>query len=84
MLVYVDDIVLTGNNSNAIDRVIKSLGQTFAIKDLGPLSYFLGIEVVRKQKDLVLSQKKYIWNCFNGKISLTPNQYRLPSLPLLI
>lgn len=60
MLVYVDDIILTGNNSNAIDHVIKNLSQTFAIQDLGTLSYFLGIEVVHRNSDVILSQKKYI------------------------
>lgn len=55
MLVYVDDIILTGNNSLAIDHIIKSLSHMFAIQDLGHLSYFLGIEVIRKHKDLVLS-----------------------------
>ncbi|KAJ0615754.1 putative RNA-directed DNA polymerase [Helianthus annuus] len=60
MLVYVDDIILTGNNPSAIDRVIHSLSQTFAIQDLGSLSYFLGIEVVCKGPDMILSQKKYI------------------------
>ncbi|KAM0038591.1 putative RNA-directed DNA polymerase [Helianthus debilis subsp. tardiflorus] len=60
MLVYVDDIILTGNNNRAIDHVVGSLGQTFAIQDMGQLSYFLGIEVVRSGSDLILSQQKYI------------------------
>jgi hypothetical protein len=60
MLVYVDDIILTGNNPNAIDHVVHSLSKTFAIQDMGPLSYFLGIEVVRKGSDIILSQQKYI------------------------
>ncbi|KAI3740814.1 hypothetical protein L2E82_31288 [Cichorium intybus] len=60
MLVYVDDIIVTGNNPTAINRIIQSLSQTFAIQDMGTLSYFLGIEVARKGADLLLSQKKYI------------------------
>lgn len=60
MLVYVDDIILTGNNSTAIDKIIKQLSQTFALQDLGSLSYFLGIELVHKDSDILLSQKKYI------------------------
>ncbi|KAD0157053.1 hypothetical protein E3N88_44702 [Mikania micrantha] len=60
MLVYVDDIILTGNDPRAIDRVVHSLSTTFAIQDMGHLSYFLGIEIIPKGKDLVLSQKKYI------------------------
>lgn len=60
MLVYVDDIILTGNNSQAIDRVVHSLGTTFAIQDMGALSYFLGIEVSKRGSDMLLLQKKYI------------------------
>ncbi|GJX29430.1 putative RNA-directed DNA polymerase, partial [Tanacetum coccineum] len=60
MLVYVDDIILTGNNQTAIDQIIKNLSRTFAVKDMGYLSYFLGIEITPKGSDLHLSQKKYI------------------------
>ncbi|XP_021995975.1 uncharacterized mitochondrial protein AtMg00810-like [Helianthus annuus] len=60
MLVYVDDIILTGNNPSLIDQVIHSLGTTFAIQDLGSLSYFLGVEVVHQGSNLILSQQKYI------------------------
>ena len=60
MLVYVDDIILTGNNPTAVDHVVNNLSSTFALQDMGPLSYFLGIEVKSSGQDLVLSQKKYI------------------------
>ncbi|MFS7934571.1 putative RNA-directed DNA polymerase [Helianthus anomalus] len=60
MLVYVDDIILTGNNSRLIDHIIQQLGTTFAIQDMGRLSYFLGIEVIFQGHDLLLSQRKYI------------------------
>lgn len=60
MLVYVDDIILTGNNSTTIDQIIKNLSHTFAVQDMGTLSYFLGIEVTSRGSDLLLSQKKYI------------------------
>ncbi|KAJ0615408.1 putative RNA-directed DNA polymerase [Helianthus annuus] len=60
MLVYVDDIILTGNNPRLINHIIQQLSTKFAIQDMGQLSYFLGIEVVPKGKDLILSRKKYI------------------------
>lgn len=60
MLVYVDDIILTGNNNKAIDHIVHSLSRSFAVQDMGPLSYFLGIEVVRRDSDIILSQRKYI------------------------
>ncbi|KAD3068070.1 hypothetical protein E3N88_35950 [Mikania micrantha] len=60
MLVYVDDIILTGNNSQLIDHIVQRLSNIFAIQDMGRLSYFLGVEVIFKGHDLILSQKKYI------------------------
>lgn len=60
VLVYVDDIIVTGNNSDAIEKLIQTLGTTFAIKDLGDLHYFLGVEIVHQGADILLSQRKYI------------------------
>lgn len=45
LLVYVDDIILTGNNSESLTDLIKVLSSRFAMKDLGSLNYFLGLEV---------------------------------------
>ena len=44
LLIYVDDILLTGNDLTEIQRVKDCLLQQFRIKDLGDLKYFLGIE----------------------------------------
>ncbi|KAJ0600057.1 putative RNA-directed DNA polymerase [Helianthus annuus] len=60
LLVYVDDIILTGNNSQAIDQVVRNLSMSFAIQDMGRLSYFLGIEILYSGQDILLSQQKYI------------------------
>ncbi|GKA07055.1 putative RNA-directed DNA polymerase [Tanacetum coccineum] len=60
ILVYVDDIIVTGNNKGTIDNIICQLGSAFALKDLRPLNYFLGIEIVPHVSDILLSQKKYI------------------------
>lgn len=59
VLVYVDDILITGNNSSLVQQIIAGLGSKFAIKDLGSLHYFLGIEVLKVSDGLVLSQTKY-------------------------
>lgn len=57
--VYVDDIILTRNNSESLTVLIKVLSSRFAMKDLGSLNYFLGLEVQRDASGLVLTQTKY-------------------------
>nr|GEV83000.1 hypothetical protein [Tanacetum cinerariifolium] len=47
-------------NHGTIDNIICQLGSAFALKDLGPLNYFLGIEIVPHVSGILLSQKKYI------------------------
>ncbi|KAJ0514307.1 putative RNA-directed DNA polymerase [Helianthus annuus] len=59
LLVYVDDIVVTGNDENEINLVKTELSQKFMIKDLGKLKYFLGIEVIESELGICLSQRKY-------------------------
>lgn len=57
--VYVDDIILTGNNKESIAKFVTRLHKEFAIKDLGQLSYFLGLEVLYTSTGLFLTQTKY-------------------------
>ncbi|KAJ0925089.1 putative RNA-directed DNA polymerase [Helianthus annuus] len=59
LLVYVDDIVITGNNNSEIDKIKSLLSNSFKIKDLGVLKYFLGLEVVYGKFGLCLNQRKY-------------------------
>uniref|UniRef100_A0A2N9J670 Integrase catalytic domain-containing protein n=1 Tax=Fagus sylvatica TaxID=28930 RepID=A0A2N9J670_FAGSY len=59
LLLYVDDIVLTSNTPTFLDTLIHHLSSIFELKDLGPLHYFLGIQVTRDSKGLHLSQAKY-------------------------
>ncbi|KAJ0495264.1 putative RNA-directed DNA polymerase [Helianthus annuus] len=65
LLVYVDDIVITGNNKAAIEHVKNSLRENFHIKDLGLLRYFLGIEVLYSNNSICLSQRKYCLELLN-------------------
>ncbi|KAJ4702907.1 Retrovirus-related Pol polyprotein from transposon TNT 1-94 [Melia azedarach] len=65
ILVYVDDIVVTGSNNGEIERIICQMNKIFALKDLGQLHYFLGIEVNRTKSKLVLSQSRYISELLN-------------------
>jgi histone deacetylase 1/2 len=59
VLVYVDDIIVTSSSDHAITILVRDLNKNFAIKDLGDLHFFLGIEVKKKQNGLILTQKKY-------------------------
>jgi len=59
LLVYVDDVVLTGNSIAEINAVKAHLHSRFHIKDLGPIKYFLGLEVSRSLDGLILNQRKY-------------------------
>ncbi|KAG8475464.1 hypothetical protein CXB51_032333 [Gossypium anomalum] len=61
VLVYVGDIVITGNSFDVINCFVQQLYNKFALKDMGELHYFLGIEVSRSSScSLHLCQRKYI------------------------
>ncbi|GJY98317.1 putative RNA-directed DNA polymerase [Tanacetum coccineum] len=59
-LIYVDDVIMVGNDVKKIQHTKEELDKRFSIKDLGALKYFLGIEVARTSEGHVLSQRKYI------------------------
>jgi histone deacetylase 1/2 len=59
VLVYVDDIIVASSSHQATEALLKDLQQDFALKDLGNLHYFLGIEVKRTPGGLLLSQERY-------------------------
>lgn len=59
ILLYVDDIILAASSDTLRESIMAQLSSEFSMKDLGPLSYFLGISVTRHPEGLFLSQKKY-------------------------
>jgi hypothetical protein len=59
LLLYVDGIVLTASSTVLLQRIISHLSSTFAMKDLGPLHFFLGIQVRRTKDDFFLNQAQY-------------------------
>ena len=65
LIVYVDDIVITGSTEEHIAFIKHHLDVTFTIKDLGILHYFLGIEITYVPDGIVLSQKKFSTDLLN-------------------
>nr|XP_040258199.1 uncharacterized protein LOC109776374 [Aegilops tauschii subsp. strangulata] len=59
LLLYIDDIILTASTAALLQRLTARLRDEFALKDLGPLHYFLGIEVVRRPDGFFLHQQRY-------------------------
>ena len=59
VLIYVDDIIVTSSSDEAVTGLLKDLSAEFALKDLGELHYFLGIEVKKHENGIHLSQEKY-------------------------
>jgi histone deacetylase 1/2 len=62
VLVYVDDIIVASSSQTATTALLQDLQHEFALKDLGDLHYFLGIEVKKTQDGIVMSQQKYASN----------------------
>ena len=60
LLVYVDDIVLTGSCSHLVNHIIQALQQEFPIRDLGTLYYFLGLQLESTSEGTFLSQTRYL------------------------
>lgn len=60
VLVYVDDIIITSSVSHHVTSLITSLASQFSLKDLGPLHFFLGIQVTPTSFGIHLSQPSYI------------------------
>jgi hypothetical protein len=60
ILIYVDDILITSSQPHGTTDIITSLRAEFAIKDLGPLHFFLGMEAITTPDGLLLSQQRYI------------------------
>ncbi|CAM8989726.1 unnamed protein product [Rhodiola kirilowii] len=60
VLIYVDDLIITGSHASFIDEFVQHLNRDFSLKDMGQLHYFLGLEVSCSGSSIQLSQEKYI------------------------
>lgn len=79
-LVYVDDILLTGNCQQEISDTKKALDTKFTIKDLGLARYFLEIELCRTEAGTHLHQRKYVLDLLKdaGLTAAKPTSFPLP------
>lgn len=77
MCIYVDDILLVGNDEDGITSLKDFLDVTFRIKNLGYVKYYLGLEITRSDKGLFLCQRKYT-------LDLLSDAYLLDAKPLTI
>ena len=81
LLLYVDDMIITGDDMQSIQNLKHFLGRQFEIKDLGPLIYFLGLEVYSSADGYYLTHAKYTFDLIsqasiiNSKIIDTPIKY---------
>lgn len=55
LLMYVDDMIITGNDPACVASLKLVLDKKFGIKDLGSLKYFLGLEIARNEKGITLN-----------------------------
>ncbi|GJV70392.1 ribonuclease H-like domain-containing protein [Tanacetum coccineum] len=78
LLLYVDDIILTASSTSLLQRIISLLHAEFAMTDLGPLNYFLGISATRTTSGIFLSQTKYATEILEQAQMLNCNPCRTP------
>lgn len=69
-----DDLLITGNSTAAISELKGSLASQFHMKDLGPITYFLGLEIDRSSNGFFISHKKYTLDLLQefGMLQATP------------
>ncbi|KAL1193518.1 Retrovirus-related Pol polyprotein from transposon RE2 [Cardamine amara subsp. amara] len=74
VLIYVDDLIITGDDIEGVSLLKRNLKESFDIKDLGELKYFLGIEMTRFEDGLFISQRKYVLDLLTetGKLGSRP------------
>ena len=83
VLVYVDDLLITENDDAQICSIKSQLSSVFHMKDLGEVSYFLGLEVCRSDQGIFISQHKYTKELLKAGGVLNNKPYKLPMDPNL-
>lgn len=74
VLVYVDDLLISGNSQSEISKIKMLLSNSFHMKDLGDVRYFLGLEIDKTNAGYFISQKKYTIDLLQefGMLNATP------------
>ncbi|PKU79441.1 Retrovirus-related Pol polyprotein from transposon TNT 1-94 [Dendrobium catenatum] len=89
-LIYVDNILVTGNDQSAVQFLLKDLKANFALKQPSPISLFLGIQVHKFMIDYILSQAHFAQkiltdagfaDCKSAPTPISPNSNQLHSNP---
>ena len=76
VLVYVDDIIIASNDDGDVGQLKSDLSNAFKLRDLGPLKYFLGLEIARSSKRISVCQRKYTLGLLedSGLLACKPSQ----------
>jgi hypothetical protein len=80
VLIYVDDIIVANSTQQATNALLQDLKTDFALKDLGELHYFLGIEVKKILNGILLSQEKYTTSDILKRVGMM--NYKLVHTPM--
>ncbi|XP_071687857.1 uncharacterized mitochondrial protein AtMg00810-like [Rutidosis leptorrhynchoides] len=78
IIIYVDDLLITGNNPTMILQLKDNLHTTFSIKDLGTINYYLGIEFLKHKDGITMSQRKYALELLNTSDILDQKPSNVP------
>lgn len=81
LIIYVDDMIITGNDKTETGDLKRRLFREFEMKDLGNLKYFLRIEVLRSKLRIFISQRKYIIDML-AKVGLV--DYKPTKTPIVV
>lgn len=82
-VIYVDDILISGNNKDAINALKHLLDVKFSIKDLGNIKYYLGLEISRNMDGIFVSQQKFIHDLLSSANMLDYKSLAVPIDPHL-